>query len=176
MRLPQTCGSVLIAAAFFFSAGCRASGPSAGNSEKTARKSKFPPVRQVVCMFDHHPWINADSAGDRDPEGIRYRVFLHADHPKGVLREGTFHIEMYMLTRTAEQEVERHLVSDWHYPTSRFNTVAAKVCGEGYHVQLRWAKKEIAGHEVELITRFEDPSGYTVRGGTKRIRVPKYVS
>jgi hypothetical protein len=46
--------------------------------------------------------------------------------------------------------------------------------GEGYFVHLMWAEKDIAGHEIELITRFEDPEGRGARSGTKRLRVPKY--
>ncbi len=68
------------------------------------------------------------------------------------------------------------LASDWHYPTSQFPTVAARILGTGYHLQLRWARKDIAGSEIEVITQFEDPTGRIVRSGTKRFRVPKYMS
>ena len=33
-------------------------------------------VQHVQCLFDAKPWLNLDSAGDRDPEGFHYRVFL----------------------------------------------------------------------------------------------------
>ena len=104
------------------------------------------------------------------------RVFLDDGGGKGVLREGVFHVEMYQLSRDAGGSPQRTLVSDWHYPTSKFPKVAARILGDGYHLHLRWATKETAGHEIELITRFEDANGNVLRSATKRFRVPKYVS
>ncbi len=129
-----------------------------------------------MCLFSPKPWINADKAGDRDPEGIRYKVFLDGGKRKGVFRDGTFHIEMYQISRAQDGKWERKLVSDWHYPTTDFQRVAAKILGKGYHIRLRWATKDIAGHEIEVITCFEDENGHVARSSTKRLRVPKYVS
>ncbi len=156
--------------ALVIAAGCRSTGST------SLLRGKQPPVRRVVCLFDQKPWLNADAAGDRDPEGIRYRVFLDTDKGKGVLRDGTFHVEMYCIKRESGKEVQRELVSDWHYPTSRFGTVTAKILGDGYLLQLRWATKDVAGNEVELITSYESPDGRAVRAATTRKRVPKYVS
>ncbi len=130
----------------------------------------------MICLFDQRPWISADAQGDRDPEGLQYRIFLNAGGGKGVAREGTFHIEMYRFRRDDKGVQTRELASDWHYPTSQFSKVSAKLMGVGYQVQLRWAKKDMAGNEVELITQFEDPEGNITRGSTKRLRVPKYSS
>jgi hypothetical protein len=126
-------------------------------------------------MLDNRPWISADAGGDRDPEGLQYRVFLDTETGKGVLRDGTFHVQMYRLKREPGKEVERVLASDWHYPTSEFSTVSANILGDGYQVKLRWhGKGEIPGSEVEVITTYESPEGQTVRSGTRRLRVPKY--
>ena len=133
-------------------------------------------IRHVACIYNQRPWLNLDSAGDRDPEGIRFRIFLDPGTGKGVWRDGTFHIEMYEIKRMSDLRVERVLVSDWHYPTDAVTTVVSKMLGQGYHVRLRWASKDVAGHEVELITRFEDAEGRATRSGTKRFRVPKYPS
>lgn len=158
--------------------GCKAwrEEPSQRRNASATRRHREDSVRRVVCLYDQRPWLNADAAGDRDPEGIQFRVFLDQDKDKGVLRDGTLHIEMYMIGRKEGGEVDRKLVSDWHYPTSQFNTVKANILGYGYHVQLRWARKETAGHEIELITNFEDADGRITRAGTKRLRVPKYGS
>ena len=67
-------------------------------------------------------------------------------------------------------------MSDWHYPTSQFGTVSARILGQGYLMQLRWARKDIPGNEVELITSYEAPDAHTVRSATSRKRVPKYAS
>ncbi len=144
--------------------------PRAPRSAETVR------VQSVICLFDQKPWISADMAGDRDPEGVQYRIFLNAGGDRGVPRDGTIHVEMYRMGRDEKGEQTRVLVSDWHYPTSQFTRVSANLLGIGYHVQLRWAKKDVAGSEVEIVTQFEDESGNITRGATKRLRVPKYSS
>jgi len=144
--------------------------------ERKSRSSGQPRVKNLICLFDQKPWLSADAAGDRDPEGIQYRVFLNAGVDKAVAREGTFHVEMYRLSRDENGKQKRELASDWHYPTSQFAQVSATLMGQGYYVRLRWAKKDIAGSEVEIVTQFEDPEGNITRGATTRLRVPKYSS
>ncbi|MEK7732082.1 MAG: hypothetical protein AAB363_09540 [Planctomycetota bacterium] len=157
--------------------GCRSLGRTdAGSPPSSLRPSRSGDIHGVVCLFDQKPWLNVDAAGDPDPEGIRYRVFLDPGKGKCVLREGSFRIEMYQIDRTGAGDIERTLVSDWNYPTSELGTVLSKILGKGYHLQLRWAKKETAGHEIEVITQFIDRYGNTTRSPTKRLRVPKYSS
>ena len=145
-----------------------------GGAGSPVHHSRSGDIHGVRCLFDQKPWVNADAAGDPDPEGVRYRVFLDPGDGKCVLCDGSFHIELYQITRTPTGETERTLVSDWNYPTSEFGTILSKILGKGYHIQLRWAKKDIAGHEVEMITQYIDPDGNTTRSATKRLRVPKY--
>ncbi len=156
-------------------AGCHSARLSR-RSPKGHRASGEPPIRGVVCLFDQKPWISTDAAGDRDPEGIRYRVFLDVGAARGVFRDGKFHIEMYRIEKGDGGEMQRTLVSDWHYPVDAFPQISARVLGQGYIIQLRWAKKDLAGSEVEFITQFEDTDGNISRGATKRLRVPKYAS
>ncbi len=63
-------------------------------------------IRRVVCIYDTKPWLNLDRMGDRDPEGISYRIFLKTASGKSVLREGTFHIEMYGVTRGKDNKIQ----------------------------------------------------------------------
>ena len=171
-------------------AGCRGTGrevkppqaapakpkPMSPSVARPSRSSGTGRVQSVICLYDQKPWVNADLAGDRDPEGIQYRIFLNAGGDRGVARDGTFHIEMYRIGRDEKGQPTRVLASDWHYPTSEFSTVSANLLGVGYLVQLRWATKDIAGNEIEIVTQFEDENGNTTRGATKRLRVPKYSS
>jgi hypothetical protein len=145
-----------------------------GGAGPALRHSRPSDIHGVRCLYDPKPWLNADAAGDPDPEGIRYRVFLDTGSGKGVLRDGRFHIEMYEVRRSDTGELERTLASDWWIPTSEVGTVSAKILGKGYKLQLRWAKKDTAGHEIELITQYIDPDGNVTRSATKRLRVPKY--
>lgn len=120
--------------------------------------------------------MNLDVAGDRDPEGFQYRIFLDTGTGRGVLRDGKFRIDLYRIDRTPSGEIERTLISDWVYPTSVFPTIDSSVLGLGYRISLRWATKDTAGHEVEVVTRYEDPDGNIVSAATKQLRVPKYRS
>ena len=106
--------------------------------------------------------------------GIRYRVFLDTGKNRGVFRDGTLHVDMYALGRDENGNKRRELVSDWHYPTSSFAPIRAKILGNGYLLSLRWASKKISGRDVEIVTTFEDPGGRKTRASTKRFRVPKY--
>ena len=146
------------------------------NVQRLRRTSEPAPVRRVVCLYDQRPWLNLDAAGDRDPEGIHFRVFLDAGKGKGELRDGALHVEMYRIDRESLDRIQRTLVSDWDLPTSGLTQVKSKILGMGYHLRLRWAEKETAGHEIEVITHFRDPNGKAVRSGTKRLHVPKYTS
>lgn len=168
---------VVVAAGMLALAACRSSDASRGTAaENRSRASRHAglPVRQVVCLYEQRPWLNLDAAGDRDPEGLRYRAFLDTGAARGELRDGMFHVELYVVERDAAGAVVRTLVSDWHFPTAEVNTVSSGLLGRGYHLQLRWATKGIAGKEIEIITVFEDADGRKTRSGTKRLRVPKY--
>jgi len=166
-----------VAALALVAGGCRTpSGSATGSQTSPSRRSRSGGgIHGVRCLFDQRPWLNADAAGDPDPEGLRYRVFLDTGSGKGVLRDGTFYIEMYEVRRGPSGEIERKLASDWRYPTGELGTVSAKILGKGYKLQLRWAKKDTAGHEIEVITQFIDQEGNTTRSATKRLRVPKYL-
>ncbi len=155
--------------------GCQA--PRGGSARGPHRDGRHERILGVRCLYDQKPWLNLDKAGDRDPEGIRYRVFLDPGTGRGVLADGTFHVEMYKIGRSPDGAMERTLVSDWHYPTSAFHTIAKPgMLGEGYFLHLRWATKDIAGNEIEIITQYEDATGRTARSATKRLRVPKYTT
>lgn len=159
--------------------GCHSSGAGGGvQPHRASSPSGYGKqrIKWVRCLYDQKPWLNLDTAGDRDPEGIHVRVFLDAGEGRGVLRDGTFHAELYEITRKNHVVSERTLISDWHYPVSQFVTVESKILGLGYHLRLRWATKDVASKEVELIIRFEDVDGNSARSGTKRFQVPKYVS
>jgi len=171
-------GLCLVVAAL---AGCHGSGGRESTPRNTASRGLFrsepksPVIRAVRCVFDQRPWLNLDTAGDRDPEGIRFRVFLVDKSDRGVLVDGTLHMEMYVLERQPTGEVARNLASDWHYSTGAIHTIAKPgMLGQGYYPHLAWKDKKVAGCEIEIIASFEEPGGNVTRSATKRLRVPKY--
>ena len=167
---------VMLGAAMLLTSGCQSTRTNGARRSPGDWRNQGV-IRRVRCIFDRDPWLNLDRAGDRDYEGFRYRVFLDAGQGLGVLREGTFHVELYLIDRDENGDVTRTLASDWHYSTSDFHTIAEPgMLGEGYFVHLAWGKKDIVGHQIEVITLFEDPDGKIARSGTKGLRVPKYSS
>lgn len=139
------------------------------------RNDKPSRVLAVRCLYDARPWLSFDRENDRDPEGLKYRVFLDVGGGETVIRDGTFHVELYRLDRQPDGSVARTLASDWHFETSRAPQIQKPgMLGEGYFFFLRWAFKDIAGNEIEISTEYEDPYGRTARSETKRMRVPKY--
>lgn len=165
-----------LASSLLVSTACqapRATGSAAAKRSRASRRHEVP-IQHLRSLFDQRPWLNLDAAGDRDPEGIHYRVFLDDGSGKGVHRDGVLHVEMYLIDRTESGELQRTLVSDWKAPTSNFQPVKSKMLGMGYHVRLRWASKATAGHEVELVTRYDGLDGNVVQSATKRLRVPRY--
>ena len=154
--------------------GCHAPDVEMGTVRKVSRKRSQNPIRRVICLYHQRPWLNLDAAGDRDPEGVHYRVFLDAGKNSGELRDGEFHIELYQIIRKPDGTVARELTSAWTRATVRIPTVKSKILGMGYHLQLRWSRKETAGNEIEVITEYRDPFGGVVRSATKRLRVPHY--
>ncbi len=175
--LTARCGQVIPPLVIAVSlCGCHSIGGRA-SSDRARKRSSEPPIRHVIQVFDQRPWLNLDTAGDRDYEGIAFRVFLDPGSGRGALRDGTFHVEMYRIRKDPSGKSARELASDWHYSTRDVPTIAQPgMLGQGYFLHLRWATKQIAGHEVEVVTRFEDTEGRVARSGTKRLRVPKYDS
>ena len=137
--------------------GCRTSGANPERATGSRRGER--PIHRVICLYYHKPWLNLDALGDRDPEGFEF---------------GNFLIALYRIDRDSNGEIARVLVSDWKYSTGEFARISSPLLGLGYHVKLRWATKDVAGHEVEVVTHYEDPAGIVVSAGTKRLRVPKY--
>lgn len=152
--------------------GCRTSGANPERATGSRRGER--PIHRVICLYYHKPWLNLDALGDRDPEGFEFRIFLDDGTGTGVHRTGNFLIALYRIDRDSDGEIARVLVSDWKYSTGEFARISSPLLGLGYHVKLRWATKDVAGHEVEVVTHYEDPEGIVVSAGTKRLRVPKY--
>jgi len=150
-------------------AGCQAMG-------KPRPNPRIPAVRRVVCLYDATPWLNLDRAGDLNPEGFRFRVFLDTGNGRGSKVAGTLHVEMYRLERDPKTDrMTRKLVSDWHYPTADLpQIVHPGMLGDGYFPQLVWADKDLAGSEVDVVVSFEDENGNMVRAATKRLKIPRY--
>jgi len=154
--------------------GCRAA-REARTVREQRRDDGRPPVRRVVCLYSDNPWLNLDKAGDRDPEGLWYYVYLSTGSEPGQLRDGLIEVEMYRIEHSLDGTTSRTLDSEWRYATEDLPAIRKPgLLGDGYALLLCWNRKDTAGHEIELITTFEDTLGRRTRSETKSMRVPKY--
>ena len=165
------CGTVVIALA---STACQSSGGSA--AVKTGRGSRPAELNHVVTIYNKNPWLNADRAGDPDPEAIKFKIFLFRSRSdaRSVLRNGIFHIDMYKIGRERGREVSRDLVADYHYSTDRVKRIPQPgLMGPGYIIGLIFPDKTIAGCEITILVTFEDEFGNMIRAQPKSLTVPK---
>jgi hypothetical protein len=158
-----------LAAVLAVTAGCE-------SSQRRGGLKRDQVVQRVLCLYDQKPWINNDTKGDRDPEGVRFRAYLKAGQGKSVVRDGTFQIDIYRFTFLADGTYDRSLIGDYRYPSDKFSRIDGGLLGPGYLIQLNWGPKDTPGHEIEIVTTFEDEFGNVARGETKRLRVPKFAS
>jgi hypothetical protein len=152
---------------------CRSSG---GIGAILTSGPRPPEINHVVAIYNKNPWLNADRAGDPDPEAVKFKVFLYRSKADrhAVIRDGTFHIEMYRVDRRGGREVNRELVADYHYPTSQVQRIPDPgKMGPGFGIGLVFPTKDISGQEITIAVTFEDQHGNKVRGEPKALMVPK---
>ncbi len=131
-------------------------------------------VRSVICLYENDAWLNLDRAGDLDPEGVTYKVYLKTGDTTSVLRDGIFHISIYEVDRDKEGNATRTLHADYHYPTSDIHRIKKMgLMGPGYQVALLFHNKNVVGKEIDIVTIYEAPDGYEIRSQTRRLKVPR---
>ena len=165
------CGAIAIG---LCTTACQSSGGSAAVG--TNDGSRPAELNHVVTVYNKNPWLNADRAGDPDPEAIKFKVFLFRSRSdaRSVLRNGIFHIDMYKIRREAGREVSRDLVADYHYSTDRVKRIPQPgLMGPGFIIGLLFPDKSIAGQEITILVTFEDEFGNMIRAQPKSLAVPK---
>ncbi len=152
-----------LVAATIGAGGCATTGVLAG-----------PPVTRLITMFEISPWLNLDRNRDSKPEGISFVLYLWSDQlSRGVHREGTLHIELYRRMGDAEN-VRRELVDTYTYSLKDIHRSAKPNPGFGdfYLVSLSWMPYDLAGRSIEIVLRYQDPSGRVVREPPMQKLVP----
>jgi len=165
------CGAVAFGLA---STACQSTGGS--TAFRTSDGSRPPELNHVVTIYNKNPWLNADAAGDPDPEAVKFKVFLFRSRSdaRSVLRNGIFHIDMYRIRRERGREVSRDLVADYHYSTDRVPRIPQPgLMGPGFIIGLLFPDKSIAGTEIAILVTFEDEFGNMIRAQPKSLVVPK---
>ena len=158
-------------------AGC--AGPS--TSVKTVNRHGLPAslvkndVYKVVCVFPQTMWQSYDQAGDSNPEGFRFLVYLLSKSTrKGAYADGFLHVKMFRMDQMPDGRNERVLVQNWMVGTEELpRRESSKLTGYSYQPSLYWGDVDILGETVEIVVQYESLDGKTIQSQTKQVRVPR---
>ena len=131
-------------------------------------------IQSVVLLRSATPWQNLDPVKDEKPEGIQFRMLVYPiEGNKGILVDGTLHVELYIRETAENGHVERTFVDSWTYPMSDLtHTKTPMAIGDFYLVRLGWGNYDLIGREVEFIVSYVDPDGRKVIADPLREIVP----
>lgn len=136
-------------------------------------------IVQVATLYSPEPWLNFDPVPTDVPGGLRFTLYLApTGSPKGVFGDGTIHVEMHRVDRTADGKAEIALVRKWSFTTDEARVYRARDkrrLGWGYGMRLDWGDVDVLGREIMVIVSFERKDGRTVRGRPKYFQVPHRV-
>jgi len=130
-------------------------------------------IYEVVCGYPLNMWQSYDKAGDLNPEGFAFVMYLLSSTTgKGVHTDGCIRVSMYEINRGPEGISGRILAHEWLADTADLRERTPTSCGYGYDVYLHWGDLDVFGREVEIVVRYEAPDGRVVQSQTKPTRVP----
>lgn len=167
--------------------------PLAGCNESTQPRPLFSPaqtrpasspqagahddVYKVVCFYPPNMWQSFDAAGDRNPEGFVFVMYLLSQKSdKGVYADGTLHVDLFCIDHLPDAPPRRSLVQNWSVHTSELPRRKETRLGAGYQPSLYWGDADVLGKEVQIVVRFESASGKVLQSQTVHKRVPKPVA
>ena len=135
-------------------------------------------IMKVVCFYRPNPFMSFDRAGDPDPEGFTFTLFLISRHnTKGVLENGSLTVRMFRIDPRAPATERRTLVREWTVETGTLvqSTRPHPLFGMGYQPQFAWEKSDdVLGREIEVVAAFTTRDGRTIQSQTKALRVPAH--
>ena len=161
--------SVMLAAAGM---GCTRSGRSMAKDQQQAAQDTD--VYRVVCFFPPNTWKSFDEEGDLNPEGFSFVMYLISRKSnKGVFADGTFHVEIYERGEVnASGRRPRHLVFETSAPMEDLPRRSRTMLGVGYQPAVYWGDLDIYGHDIEVVVKYESPTGRIVPSETVSLKVP----
>jgi len=131
-------------------------------------------ICDVVCFFPIDTWKSFDRAGDRNPEGFAFVLYLlDCATGRGAYAGGLVHVHMYRINHDADGKKSRELVQDWTLDHDQLNARKPTRLGYGYQPFLSWGKNvDVLGEEVEIVVQYESPTGDVVQAQTVHRKVP----
>jgi hypothetical protein len=155
--------------------GCADSG-GAGIKLFSGKRETAPAsdIIRVVCFYTPNMWRSFDKAGNLDPEGFAFVMYLWSGKTeRGAYADGLFRAKMYRLSRDDEGKTVRELAREWTAATSDLPRRGESRLGYSYQPSLYWGDLDIYGAEVEIVIQFESPDERVVQSQTHRTKVPR---
>jgi len=151
--------------------GCNRGGGMRGERQSPAVDTD---VYRVVCFFPPNMWKSFDHAGDLNPEGFAFVMYLLSrETNRGVIADGTLQILLYTVQELENGAVERHLAREWTADMSEIPRRQQTRFGIGYQPTVHWGDLNVFGERVEIVVKYESPTGRVVQGQTHATKVPK---
>jgi hypothetical protein len=131
-------------------------------------------IFRVLCFYPANMWKSYDPEGDPNPEGFAFVMYLMSrDTGKGVFADGTFRVELYRRGELgSDGRRSRDLVFDTWAPMSALPRRSRTMLGHGYQPYVDWGELDIFGADIEIVVKYESPSGRIVPSETVNMKVP----
>ena len=132
-------------------------------------------VYRVVCFYPPNMWKSFDPEGDLNPEGFSFVMYLISRKTnKGILTDGNFYVEIYKRGEVNESgRRPRLLMFQTNAPMSVLPRRAPTLLGAGYQPIVYWGDDlNLLGEAIEIVIKYESPTGRTVASETVNVKVP----
>jgi hypothetical protein len=130
-------------------------------------------IFRVLCFFPINMWKSFDPAGDPNPEGFTFVMYLLShESNKGVYAPGVFRVRIFMVEQLEDGTSARGLVFDQTADMDELPRRDATRFGVGYQPEVTWGEVDLLGKDIEIVIQYETPDGRKVQSQTKRVKVP----
>lgn len=132
-------------------------------------------VYRVLCFYPPNMWKSFDPEGDLNPEGFSFVMYLVSRKTnKGTFADGTFRVEIYERGEPdAAGRRLRRLVFETSAPMDQIPRRVPTMLGSGYQPSVFWGDLDIYGADIELVIKYESPTGRVVPSETVNLKVPQ---
>ncbi len=162
---------IMVCVASLSAAGCTADRGGMRTGPQDAPQDTD--VARIICFYPANMWRSFDSAGNVDPEGFEFVMYLLSRKTyRGIWVEGTFRIQLYRVIDDPDAERSRELVFTTEAPMSQIPRREAGRFGEGYQPSVYWGDLDVLGEKVHIVVQYESPTGRIVQSQTHAAKVP----
>jgi hypothetical protein len=163
-------GSIWIALVACGLAGC-------SGAKRAERVPREPNIVRLITFCKNNPWVNLDTAGDPNPEGLRVTCYaVSARTDRGANADGTFRFKLFTISHPQGAEPIGRLVKTCEFDADKaqFYRVSRHVphLGWPYMFTLDWGDAEVYGREIRVVPEFVRRDGRIISGTPKSFRVP----